>query len=235
LLEKGGGGLEALSNRIDRLAPPPRRVPVALACSAMTNIFGIFGAIFFSFGMIFVWVFTIGQHPIDDLRLAYFYDTSQAIVEQVHGTNAYENEQQVYEYTFSFQVGNGGPFRGRCYTTGQNWGRGEHVPVHYLQGNLEVASLVGARLSNFPFWVIFLVAIFPIVGLAFFIPPTVAGVHKVKLLIYGVVTGTESVKAVPSNVEVNGVTVMNYTYKFVSLCYTCPKPPKLPCWWMPFR
>jgi hypothetical protein len=46
-----------LSNRIAQLTPPPRRVPLPVACSAMLGLTGGIGAAFLIMGMLFVWLF----------------------------------------------------------------------------------------------------------------------------------------------------------------------------------
>lgn len=203
-----------LSNRIDRLAAPPRWVPLPTACTALTGIFGIFGAVFFSFGMIFVWVFGANTHPIDEWRLAHSSASAPAVVETASPTNGNVNHVTVYEYRFRFNPGDGLPMVGTCYTTGQNWQEGERVVVHYLPGNPEVACLEGARLSQFQAWVLLLVMIFPLVGLALFVPGVVSGWRKVKLLRYGEVTGAMNISTSPTNTSINNVPVLAYSYEF---------------------
>ncbi|MDQ1351622.1 MAG: hypothetical protein QG657_1927 [Acidobacteriota bacterium] len=205
---------ELLSTRIDRLAPPPRRVPLPTVCTALTGIFGTFGSMFFSFGMIFVWVFGAHAHPIDEWRLGRSFASAPAIVETVSPTHSTINDVPVYEYRFRFNPGDGLPIYGTCYTTGSHWNQGERVVAHYLPDNPDVACLEGARVSEFPIWLVLVVMVCPATGLAFFILSLVLGWRKVKLLRCGEITGTISISSTPTSTTVNDVPVMKYSYEF---------------------
>jgi hypothetical protein len=91
-----------LSNRINRLAPPPRSVPLTAICSAMFGVSGAFGAIFMIAGLLFTIVFTQGYRPIDDFRIAVSQTTAWGVVTNLSQTNSTENEVWVYEYEFVF-------------------------------------------------------------------------------------------------------------------------------------
>ncbi len=202
------------SQRISRLVPPPRWVPLPTTCAALTGLIGFVGAIFFSFGMIFMWVFGAALHPIDEWRLSRSYAEAPAVIELVKTTNANVNRTPVYEYRFHFQPGDGLPVNGSCYTTGQTWKDGDRVVAHYLPENPEVARLEGSRRSMFSPWILLFLLIFPTVGLAFFIPPIVSGAKKIKLLRSGEITGAISISSSPTNTSINNVPVMKYSYEF---------------------
>lgn len=202
------------SQRISRLVPPPRWVPLPTACAALTGLVGFLGAIFFSFGMVFVWVFGAALHPIDEWRLSRSYIKAPAVVESVQATNARDNKITVYEYRFRFQPGDGLPVDGSCYTTGQTWQEGDRAMVHYLPEKPEVARLDGARRSLFSPWLILFLLIFPTVGLGFFVPSVVFGTKKIRLLRSGEITGAISISSAPTNTSVNNVPVMKYSYEF---------------------
>ncbi len=203
-----------LSNRIDRLSAPPRWVPLPTACTALTGIFGIIGGLFFSFGMIFVWVFGANTHPINEWRLAHSSASAPAVIETVSSTNGTVNDVVVYEYRFRFNPGDGLPIYGNCFTTGQNWQEGERIVAHYLPGNPEVACLESARLSQFPAWLLLVVMIFPTVGLAFFVPSAVSGWRKIKLLRCGEVTAAINISTTVTNTRINNIPVLGYAYEF---------------------
>jgi hypothetical protein len=202
------------SQRINRLVPPPRRVPLPTACAILTGLLGLVGAIFFSFGMLFVWVFGSMIHPIDEWRLSHAYAKAPALIETVKVTNARENKVKVYEYGFRFQPGDGLPVNGSCYTTGQTWKEGDRAVVHYLPGNPGVARLEGARISVFSSWILLFLFIFPMVGLCLFIAPLVPGIKKMNLLRQGEITGAIKISSSPTNTSVNNVPVMKYSYEF---------------------
>jgi hypothetical protein len=202
------------SQRISRLVHPPRWVPLPTACASLTGLLGLVGAIFFSFGMLFVWVFGAALHPIDEWRLSRSYAEAPAVIESVQVTNARDNKIWVYEYRFRFQPGDGLPVSASCYTTGQTWQEGDRTIVHYLPEKPEVARLEGARRSLFSPWIILFLLIFPTVGLGFFIPSIVSGVKKIRLLRSGEITGAISISSTPTNASVNNVPVMKYSYEF---------------------
>lgn len=203
-----------ISNRIERLVKPPRRLPIGTTCASLTGIAGLFGAFFFSFGMVFVWAFGAGMKPIDEWRLSHSSARIPAVIEEVSVTNATENEVEIYKYRFRYTPGDGLPLKGHCYTTGRKWNEGDHAPAIYLPGNPEVACLEDARLSTFTPWVLLIILLFPAVGLGIFIPTTVSGWKKIKLLRFGEITGAENISVTPTNTTVNDVPVMKYSYTF---------------------
>lgn len=205
---------ETISNRIHRLAKPPRRVPIGTACASLMGIAGIIGMFFFSFGMIFVWVFGAGIHPLKEWQLSRSFAAVPAMIEDVSVTNASENEVNVYEYRFSYTPDDGIPREGRCYTTGRKWNEDDRVTAHFVPSNPEVACLEGARLSTFSPWVLLFILVFPVVGLAIFIPTLISGWKKIKLLRFGEITGVESLSSTPTNTTVNDIPVMKYSYTF---------------------
>lgn len=205
---------EILSNRIERLRPPPRPVPLATICASLTGFVGLFGAFFFSFGMIFVWLFSIGLHPIDQWRLSRSYATAPAVIEEALDTGSSVDDIQVYQYRFSYTPGDGGPLYGDCYTTGKRWITGASVLAHYLPGKPEVACLEGARLSKFSPRYLPFILIFPLVGLSLFLPSIFSGWRKIKLLRYGEITGALNISVSPTNTSINNVPVMEYSYEF---------------------
>ena len=77
-----------LSNRINRLAPPPRSVPLRVAISAMFGITGWMGAIFLIVGLAFSLVFISDYRPIDEIRLAASRTTAQGRITAVLVTHS---------------------------------------------------------------------------------------------------------------------------------------------------
>lgn len=205
---------DKLSNRIDRLASPPRKVPLPIVCTALSSFFVMFGGIFFSFGMIFVWAFGWNMHPIDEWRLAHSNASAPAIIEKVTRTNSTVNDEVVYEYRFRFNPGDGLPVYAHCYTTGPKWTEGERVVSHYLADNPDVACLEGARLTQFPIVLIIIVMIFPILGLVSLVPGAVSGWRKIKLLRWGLVTEAMNISSTTTNARINNIPVLGYAFKF---------------------
>ena len=139
-----------LSNRITNLAPPPRGVPLRVACSAVLGIVGGIGIFFFLLGMIFVWVFAGDLNLLNEWRLARSTATAEATVTRVIETNSTENDVQIYEYRFTFETADEQTISGRSYAAGRGWAVGDQARVVYLPDKPKVARLDGTRLSIFP-------------------------------------------------------------------------------------
>ncbi|MCU0285164.1 MAG: DUF3592 domain-containing protein [Acidobacteria bacterium] len=203
-----------LINRVDRLAPSPRKVPFSITCNLLSNIFVMIGGLLFSFGMLYAWVFSANIHPINEWRLAFSNASAPAVIEKVTETNATDDEKIIYSYYFRFTPGDGLPVYATCYTTGFYWQEGERVPAHYLPDDPNVACLEGARLSQFPYWLIFIIVVFPAVGLAFLIPGTISGQRKIKLLRLGEVTEALDISTSIARTRMNNIPMPGYAYTF---------------------
>jgi hypothetical protein len=202
-----------LSNRISYLAPPPRPVPLRVVCAAMLGIVGGMGAIFFLFGMIFVWIFAGDINLLDEWRLARSTSTSQAIVTQVTGTSSSENDETVYRYTFSFETHEEKTVTAHSYSTGGLYSEGTSVNVTYLPDKPGVARLEGTRLSTFSPWVLLFVSIFPLIGLVMLVASTVSGLSQVFLLSYGEIGGAHVLSSKLTGMSMNKQPVIEYRYE----------------------
>jgi hypothetical protein len=202
-----------LSNRISRLAPPPRPVPLAVICSAMFGVAGWLGAIFLTTGLGFTIVFTQGYRPVDEMRLALAQTTAQGIITTVSETNSTENDVPVYEYGFAFTTNSGQRVTGRSYFTGDRWGANTSVTIEYVPEEPAIARIKGARLSLFMPWVLF-VLLFPAIGAAMFGWAAIGGWRQVALLRHGEVADARILSQRPTNVEINGRPVIEYFYEF---------------------
>jgi hypothetical protein len=201
-----------LSNRIRRLTPPPRSVPLPIVCSAMLGITGSFGAIFLIMGLIFTLIFTYGYRPIDNLRLAFSKTTARGIITGVSETNATENEVEVYEYQFAFTARNEKEYSGSSYTTGRSWSVEVPVTVEYVPEDPSIARIQGARSSLFTPWILF-VLIFPAVGAALFIMAAIGGLRQAALLRYGQIADAHIISSRPTGMTVNDAPVVEFTYE----------------------
>lgn len=202
-----------LSNRISQLAPPPRRVPLRVACSAMLGITGTLGAAFLIMGMAFTWGFVGDFRPVDELRLALSTATTQGTITNVAATNASENDVPVYRYEFTFSTPDGQTVAGQGYSTGRTWSAGDRVKVQYVEGTPTVARMEETRLSQFSPAALFVV-IFPLIGAAFFATATIRGWRQVTLLRHGEIAAAQTLSERATNVRVNNVPVIEYSYEF---------------------
>jgi hypothetical protein len=201
-----------LSNRINRLAPPPRPVPLQVVASAMFGFTGWFGAIFLILGLIFTLIFTQGYRPIDEVRLAASRTTAQGIVTAASETNSTENDVPVYAYKFIFTTNRGEQMTGVSYTTGERWSARDHVTIEYVPDQPSIARIKGARESDFTPWVLF-VLIFPGIGAAMFGAAAIGGWRQVMLLRRGEVADAHILSTPPTGMTVNNVPVVEYSYE----------------------
>jgi hypothetical protein len=200
--------------RITYLADPPRRVPWTVIASAIPGMIGRFGAIFFLFGMLFVVIFSGDVRPLDEIRLSSAKTTATAIVTEVHEINSEENDVSVYEYRFTFRARNEAEIKGTSYSTGQIYSKGERVPVTYLPDKPTVAQLQDTRHTEFPWWTVLLVGLFPFIGGVMLFAGTLSGWQQVRLLALGRLTYARWINVTPTNTTVNDQPVMKYTFEF---------------------
>jgi hypothetical protein len=201
-----------LSNRIKNLAPPPRSVPLTVACSAMGGSTGWFGALFLLMGLVFTVIFTAGFHPLDDLRLALEGTTATGRITMVVETNSTENDVPVYAYDYAFTTKREQNVTGRSYTTGREWKNGASVQIDYVPEAPVISRIHGARSSSFSVWVLF-VLIFPAIGATMFFSGAVDGLRQVWLLRNGVIADAQIQSAQPTGVSINEVPVLKFTYE----------------------
>lgn len=148
-------------------APPPRVLPRGLRRAALQQAaplsFGVFGALFGGFGLIFVWLF-FPRNIAAEWKLN-SEQTAQAtgVILGAADTRLSINQQKVVLYAFEFRTTAGVLRRGECFTTGRKWQTGDSVQVLYLREQPSIARPIGARLSSTSMGSMF-VALFPIGG-----------------------------------------------------------------------
>jgi hypothetical protein len=204
-----------MTGRITYLADPPRRVPFSVVAAAIPGTIGMLGAIFFLFGMLFVVIFSGDVRPLDELRLSSaMTTTAMATVTDVRETNSTENDVSVYEYRFTFRMPDETNVSGKSYSTGQIWSKGDRVPVTYLSDKPGVAQLQDTRHTEFPWWAMLLVGIFPFVGGVMLIAGTLGGWRQIRLLMMGRLAYARWINVTPTNTTINSQPVMKYTFEF---------------------
>ncbi|MEO7413692.1 MAG: hypothetical protein ABIZ81_10065 [Opitutaceae bacterium] len=126
----------------------PREVRRAILSQAAPLSFGIFGALFGGFGLVFVWIF-FPRNIAQEWRLN-SEETARA-AGFIHGaadTWMTVNKEKVSIYLFEFRNEAGAMLRGQCFTTGRRWQTGDIVDIIYLRENPAIARPDGARLSS---------------------------------------------------------------------------------------
>lgn len=143
-----------------------------------------FGWAFFSFSLIFVWIFALDV-IVSDIQFSGPLLTGQAIIETVQATSSTENKRRVYAYNFHFQH-EGKAYQGRAYKTGETEPLGTQVAIEFKAENPNIAriSQSGFRASTFGHGVLF-VLLFPIAGLLLIVQGLFMGLKIWKLLVQG--------------------------------------------------
>ena len=203
-----------LSGRITPLAPPPRRLPWAVVCSAMLGTPSVVGAGIFMFSMIFVLIFAGDLHLIDEIRLSNSGTTAVARVTAVEYTNSTENDVPVYAYRFVFRTRAEELVTARSFSTGRRYSVEDRATVHYLPDKPGVARLENTRRSEFPAFAGLIVLIFPVIGLVLFAIGALRGWRDVMLLRHGQMVSARWLRSQMTNMRVNDQPVLKYIYEF---------------------
>jgi hypothetical protein len=195
---------------------PPRHVDVfSQAVLLLSGFKQQMGWGFFAFGMLFFWIFGMQStvtkifSPLGETREV------QGQVVQSEGTNAYENEAQVFRYTFTY-IDEYREYEGTSYGF-RFYEAGSTVPVTYSVKHPERAYITGSRRSVFSAWVLFVV-LFPAIGLAMILVDFIRNRQYLRLLKVGqATTGVMKKKeATGSTVTINDqkYPVYKYTFQF---------------------
>ena len=146
---------------------PPRKVPGHVRRAAMGGrrewFLPLFGFVFGTFGMLFVWIFFPWRF-VDDWRLERSDHTVPGKVRNVGETNMTINDSRVMEYVFSYALADGQKHMNTCYTTGRRWETGAEVAVRHLPDRPDIACIDGARLSKGGGASGLMVLVFPLAG-----------------------------------------------------------------------
>jgi hypothetical protein len=191
-----------LSNRIARLALPPRRVPFPLVCSAMLGTAEGAGAFSLIVAILACWLIVAAFRPVDQLRLAFCVTTAPATVTEVTTTGGGGLGVKEYEYCFTFSAPDGRTITGRSYSTGQLWSVGDQVAAWYVPDEPAVARLDRTHISTIPPW---LAA--PTIALSIGLPVSFAiavvhRLHQVMLLRYGKIANARKIWTKETSVSV---------------------------------
>ena len=174
-----------------------------------------FGAAFFSFGMIFCWIF-IGMA---DVPGTFRFIGSPAIatgtVTRVIETSAKENKSRIYEIEYRFTDSAGAARSGTSYSAYDVPSPGQTVRVEYVAGDPDTNRIEGMRRAEMPIFVIFVV-IFPIVGALIGIAGIRAGRRRLRMLYVGRMARGKLVAKEPTNTKINKQTVYKLTFEFTT-------------------
>jgi hypothetical protein len=198
------------------LGGPPRHVPLPVRLKVLFGGFlNQFGWVFFGFGFIFVWAFTLQA----DLTSWYVFRGELAATEgtiiESRETNMRVNETRVYEHKYSFIGADGLEYTGACYKTGGSLRNGQKVTIEYKQDNPETSRVKGMRRGVIGLFGLMPI-IFPVIGLCFIIAGIRKGVKACHLLRHGEQTTGELISKDRTGTKVNDEPVYKLTFEFAA-------------------
>lgn len=193
-----------------------RSVPIAAGVSVLLGGFMTqFGAAFFSFGMIFCWIFLSMADIPGTFRFMGSTATANGIVTRVTATSSKENNSRVHEIEYRFTGGDGAVHSGVSYSAYDVPHAGQSVRVEYTPGDPATSRIEGMRRAEMPIFVIFVV-IFPIVGALIGIAGIRAGRRRLRMLYVGRMARGKLVAKEPTNTKINKQTVYKLTFEFTT-------------------
>ncbi len=191
-----------------------RKLPFGIAFPTLTGgaIFWM-GLIFFIVGMFFVLIFgqftNIGRAKVSDSD-----PITQGELTDVIETNAEINDVSVFEYKYKYTI-NDSTYTGSSYHTGYI----EIPNIVDVQFNVlqpEVSRIKGMRQSSMGSWIIFLLAIFPLIGGIMVIVTVKNGIRRLKILKYGKLAKGKFVRKEATDVTINDQRVYKMFFKFTA-------------------
>jgi len=194
--------------------PPVREVPLLVRLRLMFGGFNNqFGWTFFGFGMIFVWVFTIGMLVPGFLPLGNATATVTEIEPMREGPEAADGD------TYHLTVNR----RGQQYTATTQSAVGLYCKGQELHANFDPRHPDQIEILDNPTsdmgpvrWIGLMPMIFPTVGICFIVAGVRKGLQGMRLLAVGRQTIGELIAVEPTNVRVNDMPVYKYTFEYVA-------------------
>lgn len=199
---------------LPNLIPAPRSLPITLIVRSLFGGFlSQFGWLFFSFGMVFVWVFDAGGGVVEAIRFMGGTETVQGEVMASMGTSMSVNERPVYRNDFRFELADGTEYRNISYQTGSFLDAGQSVDIEYLTRNPRVSRIVGLRTTPAGLGVVF-VFLFPLIGAVLGSVGLRSGLKMMRLMSQGRLTRGTLLTKEATSTRVNEQPVMKLTFGF---------------------
>jgi hypothetical protein len=192
----------------------PRSLPLQVKASLfMRSIPGLFGVVFFLFGLVFVFVF---GSSVDFTSPFYFSSGDPVVMGTLlakEGTNTSVNKQRIYAYRYRYTV-DAKLHEGRSFAVNGEAAEGDAVQVQYAPGNPARSRLRGQRAAPFGWWVFAFVLVFPSVGLTLLHYAFKQFRQHLHLIENGVITTGKVIRQAPTSTRINGKTVMEVYFQF---------------------
>ncbi len=149
---------------LERLARPPRRVPLPVRCHQLFGGPANLGAwCLLLFCTPFFWLFVMDCEVLTWIKFARPLSTTTGAVTNITRTGSSENKIPVMEIHYSYAL-DGEECTGHSYETGTRLQPGSPVTVEYAVGSPHVSRIQGLRSRSFGWGAIF-VLLFPAIAL----------------------------------------------------------------------
>ncbi len=200
----------------------PRTVPLLIRLRILFGGFlNQFGWLFFGFGMIFVWLFTLQADLTSWFVFRGTLETAQGSITTSRKTNVsvggskHSKGTPVYEHQYSFTWGND-LYEGTSYCTGGGTLEAEkNVLIEFPRGHPKTSRIRGMRRGIVGLFGLMPV-IFPAIGLVFISHGFRKGLKAIHLLAFGQLAEGKLISKEPTNTRVNKKTVYKLTFEFAA-------------------
>lgn len=194
---------------------PPRHVPAGTKAQLLFGGFSNqFGWLFFGFGLIFVWIFTLPADLTGWLVFRGDLETARGVITASTETKMSVNERPVYRYDYRFSH-DGVDYTGSSYRTGGGMKDNRDVTVEFPAGSPHHSRIQGMRRGIIGLFGLMPV-LFPAIGLCFMAGGIRKGLKGIRLLTHGEMAGGQLVDKQATNTQVNKQTVYKLTYMFTA-------------------
>lgn len=196
-------------------SPAPRGVPISVRLKVFFGGFNNqFGWLFFGFGMIFVWIFTLQSDVTSFFLFSFQTSNTQGIVTRVEESNASENDTTIFELNYTYFDNLGREHTGKSYSTGYP-SVGNNVAVEYLDGFPSISRVQGMRRKPFGAFGL-IAAIFPLIGTAFLAAGIRYGIKANRLLGHGRIAFGKLVSSEATGTLINNQPVIKLIFSFTA-------------------
>jgi len=201
---------------LDRLAPPPRRVPLPVLChQSFGGALNQMGWMLTAFCTPFFWLFFMDCEVISWLKFARPLSTCSGTITRVVEAGGEEGDVRIMAIHYSYAL-DGRECAGCSYETGTSLSPGNPVTVEYATGNPLVSRIQGLRNRRFGGGAL-LALIFPAFSIGLLVYGWRRGQRARRVLEFGVPGEALLRSKFKMGIEVDDKPVYKMTFRFTSL------------------
>lgn len=202
-------------NQFTQFDISPRQLPFNLKLSVwFLNINFLLGFIFTLIGS-FTAVIILGKADLSTaFRSDHFSQSTEGTLTAVTDANSRENKHTIYKFDYTFTDKSGESICGHSYSTNSTLKPGDKVTIEYEADKSKYSVIKNMRSSEFPIWVMFLVLIFPTIGIGFLISNFIKAKKNLNILSNGILTTGKFISKIATTTKINNQTVYRVTFEF---------------------